>query len=891
MKKSDYKSPPKWADRLLEFYCKDEFIEEIQGDAHEIFDRMVSQGQRRAQWTYVWNIIRFFKPSNIKTIENVNSNYLITTMNNFKIAARVLWKQKIQTALNIASITIGMACFILLGLYVKHETSFDKFHEKGDRIYRTWSKEDYGDDKLFYYTNSPLPLAPALEANIPEVEATVQVDYNRRLVGKKTENRINERIAMVSPNFFDVFSFELIRGNKASPLSAGNQVVISEQFANKYFAGKEAVGQEMFIEMGESIEPFVVSAIVGNAPENTGFYTDIVISNVDRYDPRRYQAWFSVAPETFVLLRENSSQHRTEAKFPKMIEALLGERLDDMEYILGLQPLEDIHLNRDYPLANMPIGNINYVYVLGTVGVLVLIIACINYTILSTGQSIKRAKEVGIRKVVGAQRKGLIGQYLTESILISIIATMLGLILAHLLLSPFNFLVGTSFHIPQDPVSIIGFLGIALLVGCMAGTYPAFILSKTELTSVLRGATVGSKSAGWIRNTLLGFQLFLTFFLISSSLLINKQLDYLSEADKGFNDAAMVAVPLYAQPNSGGFIGQFSSAMDNGQLLQSALEQNHLLSHFGLGSHVFGAEGWLQLGFESKYDSFLEFNLLIVDSNYMDAFDMEMLQGTPFNSEISLHQNKGVILNESAVTYFGLDEPIGARLPGADFGEHVIIGVANDFNFENMRNEIKPLVIVQNPAPLFEGASDFNVTDNPIPKLVFKYNGSSLVEVASIIRPVWDELFPDQELNFNFVEQGIQLQYEEDAKVSKMASMATVISILIASFGLLGLTIFLVNAKMKEIGVRKILGASPRMILVLLMNHFILQLLLAFLISIPVTYYLMREWLNEFVYRTSIGLDPFLGSAGITLLVILAVIGYQSVKAYRVNAVLSLRNE
>lgn len=891
MKKEKDISPPLWADRFLEFYCKEEFLEEIQGDAHELFDRRAEKSVFKAKGAFIWDVFRFFKPSNIKRSKKVNSNYITMTKNNFKIAARVLWKHKINTALNVASITIGMACFILLGLYVKQETSFDKFHDKGDRIYRTWTKEDYGEGQVFYYTNSPLPLAPALEANIPDVEATVQVDYARNLVGKETENRINERMAMVSPNFFEVFSFDLIKGNSVNPLSSANQVVISERYAEKYFGKNEAVGQELFIEIGDEIEPFVVSAIVENAPENTGFDIDMVISNFERYDSRRYQAWFSIAPETFVLLNENTSQDATTAKFPEMINTILGEELDGGEYILGLQPLEDIHLNAEFPAGNMPVGNVNYVYVLGTVGILVLIIACINYTTLSTGQSIKRAKEVGVRKVVGAQRNGLVLQYLTESIFISIIATILGLVFANLIVPTFNVLVGTSLSIPFDSISLLGFLGLALLVGLITGAYPAFVLSNIKLINVLRGFATSSRSAGWMRKGLMGFQLFLTFFLISSSMLMKKQLDYLQNADKGYNYEAMVSVPLYAKPNSGGLTGQVNSAMENGQLLQTALEQNGLLSNFGLGSHVFGSNGWVQLGFESKYDTYLEFNLLIVDSNYLQAFDIEVVDGTEFNEKITLHKSQGVILNETAVAYFGLENPVGSKLPGDNFGEHVIIGVVKDFNFENMRNEIRPLVIVQNPQPLFEGSSDFNVSDNPTPKLVFKYNGNSLTEVGTLLTDEWNKLFPNQELNFNFVEQRLQQQYEEESRVNKMAGLATLISIMIAAFGLLGLTILLVNAKVKEIGIRKVLGASPQTIWGILMNHFVIQLIIAFLVSIPVTWYLMNEWLNDFAYRTAIGIDPFLGSAGITLVVIVGVVGYHAIRASKINPVLSLRNE
>ena len=886
-------SPPRLAAWFLRRYCRDEFLEEIEGDVFELFERRTESSPAKARLLFHWDVLRFFRLSNIKRIKKSNSNIIQMTRNNFKIAARVLWKQKTNTALNISSIAVGMACFILISLYVSQELSFDKFHEKGERIYRTWTEEDYGEGQRFFYTSSPLPLAPALEENIPEVEATTIVNYGSYLVGEG-ENRINERVAFVSKNFFDVFTFDILKGNNSQPLGR-NDIVISEAYALKYFGEEEPVGKALTLQVNDEKIAYTVSAVMEDMPKNTGFQMNMIVSCEDMerfYNPRAMQAWFNISPETFVLLKENTTQASVEAKFPEMINKVLGDQIEEGQYVLGLQPLEDIHLNPDFPSADYPVGNPNYVYVLATIGLLVLIMACINYTTLSTGQSIKRAKEVGVRKVVGAQKGGLIWQYLSESIMITACATLAGIALAHFLLPTFNQLAGTSIEIPYDAQSIGIYLIIVFLVGIATGLYPAFVLSNLKLITIIRGGNSGGRSAGIMRKTLVVFQLLLTIFLISGSIVMKQQLSFLQNSDVGFNKKAMVYVNMYSKEGATGTFGRINSAFENAELIKASLAQYPEITHLGAASHIFGSPGWTNVGFSDKNGQFRQFSLELTDPNFISGFNINIIDGRDFDQNLEIDKRESIIINEAAAEYFfGTEDPIGKKLPGDEFGQHNIIGVTENFNFESLHTDVAPLVITQNAEPILQGISDINFSSNPIPKVFFQYNGQNLLGVQALLEEVWGKTFPNEELVFDFVDERLRLMYEDEARVNKIAGIATVISILIASFGLLGLTILVVNTKVKEIGIRKVLGASPMTIMNILIRQFGLQLIIAFVISIPVTWYIMNQWLSDFAYRIDIGIVVFLTSGLLSFLLMLTVIAYHAIRASRINPVNALRAE
>ncbi len=891
---------PQLAKRFLEFYCKDEYQEEIAGDLEELFEvRLDRKGAFRARAHYCWDVLRFFRRSNIKQTRKLNTNITTMTRNNFKIAARILWRQKVNTVMNVMGIAIGIACFMLIALYVKQEVTFDAFHEKKDNIYRAWVKEVYDDGRIFYDISTPMALGPTLSRDIPEVEEFVLIQGLSTLVGRG-EGRIPDQAQMVTSNFFEVFDFKLVAGNTTSPFSQLSHIVLSESQAQKYFGTNDPIGKTLSLELGGDITDYVVSAVVEDAPQNTSLpYTMLISYNDEELAglAGAQRGWFSITPETYILLRDGTDPQDLKPKTRAMVKNTIngtnvfGDVPVEDHYLVEWQPLNDIHLNTDLPPGRSAVGNPQYVYILGAIGLLVMVIACVNYTTLSIGQSFKRSKEVGMRKVVGARSNSLIWQYLSESTLIAFLATLFGIGFTVLTLPVFNELARTNLVLPTDAGAIGAVLILVLVIGVLSGIYPALILARFRVISVLRG---GSQSAGGkqlARKSMVVFQFLLTVFLISSTLIMRKQLDFLQNQDLGYEYDAKVIVPLYPSPEANRTVQRINTALDNGRLLIGELSRNPDFTDFTMASHMFGTAGWSQIGFNADNGNYLSFNLQIVDANYLSAFDIQMVEGRDFDPSLETDKLQGVIINKAAAEYFGFENPIGAKLPDTEFGEHSIIGVTEDFNYSSLHERVEPLIIVQNPLPIFSGIDDYNSGDSLVPELVFRYTGSSLTAVKGLLEPAWSKLFPSQELEFNFMEERLQNQYQDEARVNKIVTIATILSILIASIGLLGLTILVVNTKIKEIGIRKVLGASPKVIFGLLFKGFSIQLLIAVLLSVPITWYLMQGWLEGFEYRIGMGAEMFVLSAVLALGIMLAVVSYHVIRASTANPVRALRTE
>ena len=606
--------------------------------------------------------------------------------------------------------------------------------------------------------------------------------------------------------------------------------------------------------------------------------------------PDAMNEWFSVSTETYLLLRRESDIASLSDKVPEVVMSHLKDEVEEGQYQIGFQPLRDIHLNPSIPPGLAPVSNPDYLYILGLVGIAILLISCINYSTLSLGTALKRGKEVGVKKVLGATRPSLVSEYLTESLLLFFVTMVLGVAFAYLLFPMFKSLIGTQLSYALDWKTLLFFGVLALTMGLVSGFYPAFVLSRFEIQDIFRKKNQ-LKGGFFSRKGMMVVQLLLTVFFISSTLLIRKQIHYLQSKELGYSYQATVSVPLYPDPSSFRLSEAIASAQQNGEILKSELLKHPAIEQVAMGSHTFGTSGWGTLAYTDDQGTFRRFRLLWVDPYYLDLFHITFADGRGFEANNSLDRNQSIILNEAAVAYFGLDNPIGGKLPGNDFGTHQIIGVANDFHFSSLHTDIEPLVIVQNIQPIFKGISDTGFGDSPVPKLVFRYAGSQLLAVQEILQDAWNLSFPNEELNFSFIEDRIQFQYEEEQKMARLITWATILSIIITSLGLLALTILVLNNRVKEIGIRKILGASPQSIFQLLAKGFFIQLLIAIALSIPFTLWLVHKWLSNFAFQTSIGWWIFVLSALVSILLLLVVISYHTLLAARRNPIQALRME
>ncbi len=886
------KHPPRWADRFLEWYCHPDLLEDIQGDLYEMYERKIAlKRPLLANMLFIWYVFRSFRPGAIKKFQG-NKNSITMTGNNFKIAFRVMLRDKFNTFLNLGGLAIGVACFILLGFFAKRELSFDRFHAKSDKIYRVWLKEVYAEDKIFFNSTTPIRFENLLEEHFGEVETAVQLLPQNYLVGRG-DDRDNEVVTIVSPEFFEVFDFQLTKGNSSQPLTSPGAMVISESHAVKYFGSDDPIGRVIPVEIGDEIRDFNVTAVFEDIRTESSIQFNMAISNViypEIFSQGTMEAWFSIAPETYVLIGESSNISTVEAGMQEVVMGYLSEEVEEGVYNIGFQPLTDIHLNADIPAGIAPVGNRDYVYILGAIAILVLVIACVNYTTLSIGQSLKRSGEVGIRKVMGALKGSLVNQYLSESLLTALFALIVGVGASYLLLPIFNDLTQANISLQFETWHIGLYAGLIIIMGIASGIYPAFILSRLNVTAILRGSGQ-SKRNHFIRKGMVVFQFMITVFLITSTLIMNNQLRYIQGKDVGYNYSATVSVPLYPDPSASRFLERLKTAADKGELLKEKLSLYPEISNIGKGSHVFGTSGWARMAFTDDNDVFRRFRYLIVDASYFSTFDIKMKAGRGFEDGSSLDEKQSVIINQAAADYFGLKSPVGSKLPSREFGEHSIIGVTENFNFTSLHNEVEPLVISQDPMIIFSGVSDVGFGDSPVPKLVFRYEGSSLLGVREILDKEWETTFPGEELNFTFVEDDMQQQYAAENRMSRLVTVATILSIIIAALGLLGLTVLVINSKVKEIGIRKVVGASVFTIFWSLARSFSTQLIIGIALSIPITWWLMTDWLSDFAYRINIGVVTFIISAIISAVIALLVISFHTLRAALVNPVKSLRVE
>ncbi len=886
--------PPKYALRFLEWYCPSFLHEGIEGDLVEQFEVDLPRvGIRKARLRFTMNVIRFFRPSILLRNKFPNS-FLQNSMfkNYIKIAFRSLWKSKAHSMINIFGLGLGITCCILISLFVRDEMTFDRFHSKADRIYRVYAKEDWGENQQFFNTVTPFPMGPALKDNLPEVESQVRlVSANAQV--KMGEKQFNESMTVAGKDFFHVFDFKIVNGTQDKVFEGQSNVVLSESMAVKYFGDSDPINKTISIQVGENFEEFTVKAVAKNAPINSSIQFGIIISELNLpkvVGERILTTWFNIQPETYILLNEGVNPKSIESKFPSIFKAALGE--DDFKqskYTAGLQPLTDIHLNVDYPVGIAPVSNPKYSYILAAIAILILVVACINFVTLSIGRSMKRAKEVGIRKVVGALRAQLITQFVGEAILVTLMAMILGVCLAAIDLSLFNELAGKQLVFSFDSFLVMVVGSLLLIIGLISGSYPAFILSSFQPISILKGAVQGSARQN-LRKVLVGVQLMLSIFLVSSTMLMREQLNFIQNKDMGFNKDQLVVVKLIAG-QSGRLTDRVNRGFEKAEQFKIELAKYpEILSSCG-SSHDFGNGNWTNVGYTDDKNTYRTFNLNVVDDEYIPMLKMQMIAGRNFSDESLTDKRRSVIVNEAFAKEYGWTDPIGKRIPGKNFLEHEVIGVVKDFNYSSLYAKVQPLVMVEDPSIIFKGIENVNIDNSPIPKLLVRLKAGATSAGLDRLKEVWSKIAGEEEMSFAFADQSMAKQYKSDQNLGKIVSIAAVLAIVIASLGLYALASLAMQNRTKEISIRKVMGANQNSLLVLLSKEYIILIAVCLIISVPITWYLMSNWLSTFEYHVSIGAGIFLMAGGISMLIAIATISYQTLKTVWTNPVKSLKYE
>ncbi len=813
--------------------------------------------------------------------------------NYFKIALRSLWRTKVHSLINILGLGLGVTCCILFVLFVRDEWTFDQFHTKADRIYRVYAREDWGENQQFFSTLTPLPMGPALKENFPEVINHVRIVPVGAQV-KMEDYQFNEQVLIGGQDFFDVFDFELMDGDREA-LHSQNSVVITERMAKKYFGDTNPIDKVLSIQLGEKFEEFTVKAVTRDVPTNSSIQYNILISDLNLnkvFDEQTItSAWFNINPETYVLLQEGVDPKTIEAKFPSAFKTILGEEdFKQSKYAPGLQALTDIHLNTDYPVGIAPVSNQRYSYILAAIALLILIVACINFVTLSVGRSLKRGKEVGIRKVVGAQRNQLITQFIGEAVLVTMVALIIGVLAAKASLSLFNELSGKQLIFSWNGFLAMVMLCLLTIIGLIAGSYPAFVLSAFKPISILKGNVQAGSSKQQLRKWLVGVQLVLSIFLVSSTLIMSQQLDFLQNKNLGFNKEQLAVIRLNV-PREGRLTERVKAGFEKAELFKAEFNKIPDISSACASSHDFGNGNWTSVGYTDDKGVYRNFNLNIVDDEYISTLKMEIVQGRNFSNENVSDAWRGVIVNEALAREYGWNDAVGKKLPGKNFLDHEIIGVVKDFNYSSLYTKIQPLVLVQDPGIILSGVQNISIDSSPLPKLIVRMQPGNMKSIINQIENIWNKIAEGEEFTFAFVDQALAAQYRSDQNLGKIVRIATLLAMFIGSLGLYALASLAMQNRTKEISIRKVMGATEQSLLVLLTKDYVLLITISLILSVPITWYTMHSWLQSFEYRVLISWQVFVGAGAISLLITLFTISYQAIKTAWTQPAETLKHE
>lgn len=812
--------------------------------------------------------------------------------NYFKIALRHLLKERRYSLINLTGLAIGVAVALLMVLFVKEEWTFDHFHTKADQIYRVWVKEHY-QGEVFFNTVTPYILGRELEENFPEIEAVPRYIINDFGVreGELTEQ---EAIHLANPDFLEAFDFEVLSGDPVQSLTQLRKTVLTEPIAKKYFGEEDPVGKTLSIQMDEGWQAFEVGAVLASPPTNSSLQFDLLIpyENIKGFvSERTRNHWQVVAAETYVLLQEGQSLEALAAKVQKHVDGKVASIYEPGEYEIGFQPLKDIHLNSAMPVGAVAISDGRYPYIMGGVAVLILLLAGINFVTLAVGRSVTRAKEVGVRKVSGANRKQLMLQFWSEAILISLGAVVIGVLLAKLVLPYFNDMAGKSLAIEFSVMTLSGLIGFGLVLGLLAGIYPALVTSgyapKLAFQDVV--SSLGSRK-NLVLRALIGFQFILSVILIASTLIMQKQLSFIQNANLGFDKEQVLSFPYSPVPGPDkGFREMYQEGVQQANILEQELQINPNIVEVATSSHAFGVPGWMQLGYTDPSQKFRWFSKLTVDEDYLPMMGVQLESGRHFSREVGADSRTAVMINRAMADLYGIQEA-EEPLP-TPFEEFNLIAITENFNYSSLHNAVEPLLISIDPVAINRVVTDMDGTDSPMTKINIKLKGEDLASTVQDVRMAWAKVAPEQEFNFAFVDENLDRLYRAEMRLGTVMRWATILAIFIASMGLFGMATLILARKTKEIGVRKVLGASSLDILVLLNKPFTWLVLIANLIGAPIAYYFMQAWLADFAYRTNVNILLFVLVGLLALVIAWLAVSWQAIRATRLNPVEALRYE
>ena len=784
--------------------------------------------------------------------------------NYLKIALRSLLKYKIYSIINIFGLSVGMACCILIMLFIRDELNYDKFHKNVDQIFRVVVESRYK-ARPDHFAHTPAPLAPALLNEFPEVVNAVRfASRHEELIAYKDKHFWEKTLMLADPSIFEVFTFQLVRGDPATALTDPNSIVITQRTAKKYFGDEDPI--EKILKIGDEwAKDYRVSGILKNIPSNSQLQFDFLISFANQKGNISWGQWNY---STYIQIRPNYPSYQLENKLPNLTGKYLNEEAR-AGTIFHLQPLTRIHLHSSLRNDLPTNRKLSHLYIFSGIALLILMLACINFVNLVTARSTIREKEVGLRKVVGANRSQLILQFLGEAVLLSFFAFLLSFIFVEILLPIFNIISGKemTFYLIHDFPFMITLIGLMFIVGILSGSYPAFVISRFQPVSILRKG-FGEKTSVYpsiSRKCLVVAQFAISIMFLFSTALMHQQLRYIRNKNLGYDKEHLVVLPIY-----------YRDVQPKHELLKSEIMQSPLIVNATKTSYLpsqlvnFQNIWWEGLPGKNKMIHWIS-----VDHDFIQTVGLRIKAGRNFSGEYPPDQRGAYILNEAAVEMIGWESPVGKQFEIVDRGE--VIGIINNFHFQSLHQKIQPLVLYIYP-------ENFRY-------MLVRIRAENISKSLQFLKQKWEELFPGRLFEFSFFDEDFDRIYKSETRLAKTFNYITGLAILIACLGLFGLASFTTLRRTKEIGIRKVLGASVSGIVILLSKDFLKWVLVANLIAWPLAYFAMNKWLQNFAYRTNIGLSIFLLAAALVFVTALLTIILQAIKAALANPVDSLRYE
>ena len=861
-----HKEPPSVLIRFLRWFCPPQLFESIEGDLLEDFEIDVRQlGVAKAKRNFLWNVLRFFRPGII--LRNKFTYGLMNTImigNYVKVAARNIQKRKLYSFINAFGLSIGIAFCILIFLFIRDEKSFDQFHANKNQIYRIEAKRT-SKGHIRRDAALQLGLRNALKDELSEIKYATRFSGGRTAVVKYQDKIFSEKIAYVDGDFYRMFSFQLLAGNAEKLFENKLDVVITPQIAEKYFEGEDAIGKTISINSGGE-KLFTVAGIIEMPPANSSLDFQILVPQESQPEyERQMRDWTAFGTPCFVQLQDNADDTRFRESLAKVSPKYMGDTQ------LVFTPLTEIHLLKS--IGWHKVSDPQYAFILGGLALLILVIACINYISLALTTSASRTKEVGVRKVTGADRKQLVYQFGLESFLLASISMFIGMTLVILFLPSFNEFTGKTIVIGwTDWVELSGIgLMLTVVVGLLAGSYPSVFLSRFQPALVLKGHLASKVNVNFVK-PLVVLQFSLSASLIICSVIMYRQMNFVATKDLGYNKNQTLVI----QTQTGWQDKEADKIID--RFRKRAQGESGIVSVAGAGSSF--SQGvprfWFKLNDEEKAAY-----VYAVDPDYLPALGIQLTQGRNFDASI-FSDSAAVIVNEALVKNLKWTDPLNEHLnwredpvgPGSN-----VIGVVKDYHYLSLEENIEPMFLTMDK---FFGYHT---------KMLVRVEAENIPVSLEKVQSLWKELFPDKPFIYTFLDEDVAKQYESYERWMNISGLATGFAILIACLGLFGLSGINAVNRTKEIGIRKVMGAKLGSIFVLLNKQFMYFALIAFVLAIPLSWYAMNKWLSSFKFAITIGWELFAFSILGGLIIALVTVSYHAIKAGLVNPAETLKHE